>query len=93
MKSNSVILFSDNKRSLSQLISLLEMNYNVTVCSYSSESWSDVDFYSGKNVLFVLDVFPEANDLVWVISKLAEDGVFHNVPVLFTCFDAMYEFE
>ena len=93
MKSNSVILFSDNKRNLSQLISLLEMNYNVTVCSYSSESWSDVDFYSGKNVLFVLDVFPEANDVVWVISKLAEDGVFHNVPVLFTCFDAMYEFE
>lgn len=67
------------------------MNYNLSVCSYSSESWTDVDLYSSKNVLFVLDVFPQ--DVVWVISKLAEDGVFLNVPVLFTCFDAMYDFE
>lgn len=93
LKNNSVILFTDNRRNISQLISLLEMNHDVTVCSYSSDSWSDVDFYSSKNVLFVLDVFPEANDVVWVISKLAEDGVFHNVPILFTCFDAMYDFE
>ena len=93
MKNNSVILFTDNKKILSQLISLLEMNHNLTVCTYSSESWSDVDFYSGKNVLFVLDVFPEGNDAVWVISKLVEDGIFVNVPILFTCFDAMYDFE
>lgn len=69
------------------------MNHDLTVCTYSSESWSDVDFYSGKNVLFVLDVFPEGSDVVWIISKLAEDGVFLNVPILFTCFDAMYDFE
>ncbi len=93
MKNNSVILFTDNRKNLSQLISLLEMNHNLTVCTYSSESWSDVDFYSGKNVLFVLDVFPEGSDAVWVISKLVEDGIFVNVPILFTCFDAMYDFE
>ncbi len=92
-KNNSVILFSDNKEKIPQLVSLLEMNHNLTVCTYSSESWSDVDFYSSKNVLFVLDVFPESGEVVWVISKLAEDGVFLNVPILFTCFDAMYDFE
>ncbi len=69
------------------------MNYELTVCTYSMETWSDVDFYSSKNVLFVLDEFPEDSEVVWVISKLAEDGVFHNVPILFTCFDAMYDFE
>ncbi len=93
MKNDSVILFTDNKNNLSQLISLLEMNHDLTVCTYSSDSWSDVDFYSTRNVLFVLDVFPEANDVVWVISKLVEDGVFFNVPILFTCFEAMYDFE
>ena len=93
MKNNSVILFTENKGNLSQLISLLEMNHNLTICTYSSDSWSDVDLYSSKNVLFVLDVFPDANDALWVVSKLAEDGVFLNVPVLFTCFDAMYDFE
>lgn len=93
MKNNCVILFTDNRKNLSQLVSLLEMNYDVTICSYSSDSWSDIDFYSGKNVLFVLDTFPNNTDAVWVISKLAEDGVFLNVPILFTCFDAMYDFE
>ena len=93
MKNNSVILFTDRKNDLSQLISLLKMNYELTVCSYSSDSWSDIDFYSGNNALFILDVFPEENDAVWVISKLVEDGVFVNVPILFTCFDVMYEFE
>ena len=93
MKNNSVILFTDNKPNLSQIINLLEMNHNLTICTYSSDSWSDVDFYSSKNILFVLDVFPDSSDAVWVISKLAEDGVFLNVPILFTCFDAMYDFE
>lgn len=69
------------------------MNYELTVCTYSSDSWSDIDFYSSNNVLFILDVFPEENDAVWVISKLVEDGVFVNVPILFTCFDVMYDFE
>jgi hypothetical protein len=49
--------------------------------------------YSGNIVLFVLDKFPEDKENVWIISKLAEDGVFSNVPVLFTDFDAMYDFE
>ena len=69
------------------------MNYDLTVCTYSLDSWSDIDFYSINNALFILDVFPEENDAVWVISKLVEDGVFVNVPVLFTCFDVMYGFE
>ncbi len=69
------------------------MNYELTVCTYSSDSWSDIDFYSSNNALFILDVFPEENDAVWVISKLVEDGVFVNVPILFTCFDVMYDFE
>ena len=69
------------------------MNYELTVCTYSSDSWSDIDFYSSNNALFILDVFSEENDAVWVISKLVEDGVFVNVPVLFTCFDVMYDFE
>ena len=93
LKNNSVILFTDRKNDLSQLISLLKMNYELTVCSYSSDSWSDIDFYSSNNSLFILDVFPEENDAAWVISKLVEDGVFVNVPVLFTCFDVMYDFE
>ncbi len=93
LKNNSVILFTDKKERLSQLIALLEMNYNLNICTYSSETWADVDFYSSKNVLFILDEFPEDNDVVWVISKLAEDGVFLNVPILFTSFDVLYDFE
>lgn len=93
LKNNSVILFTNRKNDLSQLISLLKMNYELTVCTYSSDSWSDIDFYSSNNSLFILDVFPEENDAAWVISKLVEDGVFVNVPVLFTCFDVMYDFE
>ena len=93
MKNNSVILFTNRSDDLSQLISLIKINYELTICSYSSESWSDVDVYSSNNVLFVLDVFPEGNDANWLISKLVEDGVFVNVPILFTCFDVMYDFE
>lgn len=93
MKNNSVILFTDKKEENTQLVRLLEMNYNLTVCTYSSDSWADVDFYSSENVLFVLDVFPKDTDIVWIISKLAEDGVFLNIPVLFTDFNAMRDFE
>ena len=93
MKNNSVILFTDRKEEHTQLIRLLEMNHNLTVCTYSSDSWADVDFYSSKNTLYVLDNFPEECENVWIISKLAEDGVFSNVPILFTNFEAMYDFE
>lgn len=93
MKNNSVILFTDRKEKHTQLIRLLEMNHNLTVCTYSSDSWADVDFYSSKNTLYVLDNFPEECENVWIISKLAEDGVFSNVPILFTNFEAMYDFE
>ena len=94
MKDNSVILFSENKENLKPLINLLAQNFDVYTCLYSSpESWSEVDLHSGKNVLFVLDKFPEEKDVIWIISKLVEDGVFMNVPILFTCFDSMYDFE
>ena len=94
MKDNSVILFTENKEYLKPLINLMAQNFDVYTCMYSSpESWSEVDLHSGKNVLFVLDKFPEEKDVVWIISKLVEDGVFMNVPILFTCFDSMYDFE
>jgi len=94
MKENTVILFTENKQELKPLINLLEQNYEVCVCSYiSSESWSSVDMQSSKNVLFILDAFPDDKEIFWVVSKLVEDGVFSTVPILFTCFDAMYEFE
>lgn len=94
MHENSVIIFSENKQELQPLINLLSQNNDVIVCSYSSsESWSSVDLHSGKNILFVLDKFPDEKEVVWIISKLVEDSVFTTVPILFTCFDAMYEFE
>lgn len=93
MENNSIVFFTDNKDQHTRLIKLLEMNHNLSVCTYSTESWADIDFYSNNNILFVLDEFPEGKDVVWIISKLAEDGVFLNVPILFTCFDAMYDFE
>ena len=94
MHENSVIIFSENKQELKPLVNLLKQSYNVFICSYSSsESWSSVDLHSGKNTLFILDKFPEDKEFVWIVSKLVEDGVFTTVPILFTCFDAMYEFE
>ncbi len=94
MKNNSAVLFTDNKDELLPLINLLKINFDLAICSYeSADSWADVDFYSKNNILFVLDKFPEDKEVVWIVSKLVEDGVFSNVPVLFTCFDAMYDFE
>ncbi len=94
MKENSVILFTQNAQDLKPLTKLLEQNYDLYVCSYNfPDSWSSVDLHSSKNVLFVLDTFPEDKEIFWVVSKLVEDGVFNTVPILFTCFDAMYEFE
>lgn len=94
MKDESVVVFSENKQDLKPLINLLEQNYDVVICSYnSSDSWSSVDLHSNKNALYIFDEFPEDKDVVWVISKLVEDGVLSTTPVLFTCFDAMYDFE
>ena len=94
MPDSSVIVFTENKQELKPLLNLLKQNYDVSVCSYSSaDSWSSVDLYSSKNVLFIFDSFPEENDLVWIVSKLAEDSVFTTTPILFTCFDVMYDFE
>ncbi len=94
LKNNSAVLFTENKEALTPLINLLNVNYDLLICSYeSSDSWENVDFYSSNNNLFILDRFPEDKEVVWVVSKLVEDGVFSNVPVLFTCFDAMYDFE
>ncbi len=94
MQDSSVIIFSENKQELKPLLNLLKQNYEVSVCSYSSaDSWSSLDLYSSKNVLFIFDRFPEDDDHVWILSKLAEDSVFTTTPILFTCFDAMYDFE
>ncbi len=95
MKKNAVaIIFTSNIEELTPLINLLKINYDVSVCSYESpDSWADLDFNSSNNNLFVLDKFPEDNEVVWIVSKLVEDGVFSTVPVLFTCFEAMYVFE
>ena len=94
MNDASVIIFTENKEELRPLINLLEQSYDVLLCSYiSSDSWSSVDLNSNKNVLFILDKFPEDKEIVWIVSKLVEEGVFSTVPILFTCFDAMYDFE
>lgn len=93
LKSNSVILFTDNKDNNAEIIKMLSVHTNLSVCSYSSESWTDVDFYSNKNVAFILDEMPREKDAIWIISKLSEDGLFSEIPVLFTSFDAMYAFE
>ncbi len=93
MKSSSVILFTNNKDKNSELIKMLSVHSNLSICSFSSESWADIDFYSNKNVAFILDEIPREKDAIWIISKLSEDGLFSEIPVLFTSFDAMYTFE
>ena len=93
MKSNCVILFTNNKDKNAELIKMLSVQSNLSICSFSSESWADMDFYSNKNVAFILDEIPREKDAIWIISKLSEDGLFSEIPVLFTSFDAMYAFE
>ena len=94
MKENSVVLFTQNAQDLKPLTNLLEQSFDLYICSYNfPDSWSSVDLHSQKNALFVLDAFPEDKEIFWVVSRLAEDGIFNTVPILFTCFDAMYEFE
>ncbi len=94
MKNNSVVFFTDNKEKHKHLISLLDNNTNLSLCTYSSDSWDDIDFYSNNNVCYVLDEMPQDNkDAVWIISRLSEDGLFAEIPVLFTSFEAMLEFD
>ena len=93
MKDFSVVFFTDNKQDNASLIKLLESKSNLTICSYNSDSWDDVDFYSNNNTAFIIDELPDEKDAIWLISKLYDDGVFSEVPVLFTSFEAMYSFE
>ena len=94
MKNNSVVFFTDHIEKYTRLAEMLESNVSLSVCSYSSESsWEDIDFYSGRNVCFVLDEIPEDKNAIWIISKLFEDNLFAEVPILFTSYDAMYEFD
>ena len=94
MKNNSVVFFTDHIEKYNRLAEMLESNANLSICNYSSESsWEDVDFYSGRNVCFVLDEMPEDKSAIWIISKLFEDNLFAEIPILFTTYDAMYEFD
>lgn len=94
MKNNSVVFFTDHKEKFTRLIELLQANADLSICAYSSDSsWEDVDFYSSKNVCFVLDEMPQDKSALWIISKLSEDSLFAEVPILFTTYDAMYEFD
>ena len=93
MKGLSVIFFTENMQNHTELIKLLENTAELYVCSYSSESWADIDFYSNKNALFILDAIPETTDADWIISKLYDDKLFNTVPVLFVDFDVLYDFE
>lgn len=40
-----------------------------------------------------MDEMPHTKESAWILSKLSDDGLFAEVPILFTSFDAMYEFE
>ena len=94
MKNNSVVFFTDHIDKYNRLAEMLQSNADLSVCSYSSEtSWEDVDFYSGRNVCFVLDEMPQDKNAIWIISKLSEDNLFAEIPILFTSYDAMYEFD
>ena len=93
MNKNSVIFFTDNRNSYSQLVSLIETICDVSFCSFSSGEWNDVDFYSKSNIAFIIDDIPENGDFVWILSKLSEANVFSEVPVIFTTYSALYSFE
>ena len=93
MDNNSVILFTDNKEKLSPLVNLLNINYRLHICTYSSDSWNNVDFYSDSNSVFIIDDFIGKEEAMWIFTKLSEDGIFLEVPILFTSFEIMYEFE
>lgn len=93
MKDYSVVFFTDNPDNNCQLIKMLEDHAEITVCSYSADSWTDADFYTNNNTAFIIDEIPNDKDALWIISKLYEDGIFSEIPVLFTNSDSMYAFE
>ncbi len=93
MENNSVIFFTDSKEKHTRLIEMLDLNSNLSLCTYSSDSWTDIDFYSNKNVAFVFDEIPHTKESTWILSKLSDAGLFAEVPVLFATFSAMYDFE
>ena len=93
MKSNSVIFFTENVDANSNLIKLYEGIATVSVCGYNSQTWDDVDLYAKNIVAFVFDGLQDNKELPWIVTKLSEDGVFNEVPVIFTSDASMYAFE
>ncbi len=93
MKSNSVIYFTENAEANSKLIKLFADITDVSVCSYNSQTWDDVDLYAKRIVAFVFDGLKDGSEFPWVVTKLSEDGVFNEVPVVFTSDESMYAFE
>ncbi len=93
MKSNSVIFFTEDSEKNYSLIKYFEEMSNLSVFNYDSQTWDDVDLYSKDIVAFVFDGLEENKQLPWIIGKLSDDGVFNDVPVIFTSEDGMYAFE
>ncbi len=93
MKSNAVIYFTEDIDANSNLINMFEEIAQVSVCGYNSQIWDDVDFYAKNIVAFVFDGLRENNKFPWIVTKLSEDNVFDEVPVIFTSDESMYAFE
>lgn len=93
LKSNSVIFFTDNVEANSDLINLYEGIATVFVCGYNSQTWEGVDLYAKNIVAFVFDGLSEQKKFPWIVTKLSEDGIFNEVPVIFTSDSSMYAFE
>ncbi len=97
MRNTSSVFFTNEADKHTELINMLKTACEVNICSYSSDSWNDIDFYSNNNVVFILDEIPNdaviSKDAIWILSKLTDDGLFSEIPVLFTSFEALYSFE
>lgn len=93
MKSNSVIFFTENAEANSKLIKLFEDITETSVYNYNSQNWDDVDLYAKNIVAFIFDGLKEGSEFPWIVTKLSEDGVFNEVPVVFTSDESMYAFE
>ena len=53
---NSVIFFTENAEANSKLIKLFEDIADVSVCSYNSQTWDDVDLYRSAQLRWRLGV-------------------------------------
>lgn len=93
MKSNLIIFFTNNPDNNSELIRLLESISTLSICSYDSHNWDEVDLYSQKIVAFVFDGLNDNGSFPWIVTKLSEDGVFADIPALFTNDDCLHAFE